>query len=232
MKNPLSILSRKEKILWITSLTVVALANILSGSFNILTFCTALIGVTAVLFQAKGNIWGQIFITIFAVLYGIISWNFRYYGEMMTYLGMALPMALWAIYTWAVHPSDNDPHAVKIRRLAPMHYAVLVISGAAVTYVFYLILAHFDTPNLVFSTISITTSFYAAALTMLRSSFYAFWYALNDLVLIVLWVYASTKDPMYIPMVINFMVFFLNDVYGFYSWKKREKVQEGGSNGL
>ena len=60
---------------------------------------------------------------------------------------------------------------------------------------------------------------------MLRSTFYAFWYAMNDLVLIVLWVYASTKDPSYIPMVINFAVFFLNDLYGFYSWKKREKVQ-------
>ncbi len=225
MKNPFLILSRKEKILWAVSLIIVALANILSGSFDYLTFFTALIGVTAVLFQAKGNIWGQIFITIFAVLYGIISLQFHYYGEMMTYLGMALPMALWAIYTWMRHPSESDPHAVKIRRLKPMHYVILVISGAAVTYVFYLILARFNTPNLVFSTISITTSFYAAALTMLRSTFYAFWYAMNDLVLIVLWVYASTKDPSYIPMVINFAVFFLNDLYGFYSWKKREKVQ-------
>ena len=50
-----------------------------------------------------------------------------------------------------------------------------------------------DTPNIVFSTISVTTSFLAASLTMLRSSYYALGYAMNDIVLIVLWVLASLK---------------------------------------
>ncbi len=94
-----------------------------------------------------------------------------------------------------------------------------------VTVVFYYILMLLDTPNIVFSTISIVTSFLAAALTMLRSSYYAVGYAANDVILIVLWVLASLENPAYIPVVVNFVIFFVNDMYGFVSWKKREVRQ-------
>lgn len=92
---------------------------------------------------------------------------------------------------------------------------------------FYELLKYLNTPNLMFSTVSIVTSFLAATLTMLRSSYYALGYASNDIVLIILWVMASIKDPSYFPVVVNFMIFFLNDMYGFISWKKREaKIEE------
>lgn len=75
----------------------------------------------------------------------------------------------------------------QIQKLNRRHIIGLAISGTAVTAVFYFILAALDTPNLVFSTISVITSFLAAALTMLRSSYYALGYAANDIVLIILW---------------------------------------------
>lgn len=31
---------------------------------------------------------------LFSLLYGIISYAFAYYGEMITYLGMTMPMAV------------------------------------------------------------------------------------------------------------------------------------------
>ncbi len=97
--------------------------------------------------------------------------------------------------------------------------------GAGGGMMMLLILAKLDTSNIVFSTISIITSFFATSLTMLRSFYYAIGYAANDLVLIVLWVLASIENPGYIPVVVNFVIFFLNDMYGFVSWKKRELQQ-------
>ena len=224
MSNPVKALSKKERIFWIVSLVIVAISNFFSGDFNVLTLMAALIGVTAVLFGAKGNVWGQILISVFAVLYGIISWQYRYWSEMITYLGMSLPMALWSIYTWIKNPS-GDNSAVKINKLKSKHYVLLVLSEIAVTVGFYFILRYFDTPNLIFSTLSVSTSFMAATLTMLRSSYFAMWYAMNDVILIVLWVLASITNPMYIPVVVNFAVFLSHDLYGLYSWKKRERHQ-------
>lgn len=201
------------------------LSNIIPGNFDLLTLAATLVGVTSLVFAAKGNVWAQILMVVFSILYGIISFRFRYWGEMITYLGMTLPMAVWSIFTWVKNPSEENGNQVQIQKLSLKQVFLLVLSTAAVTAVFYFILVALKTPNIVFSTISVTTSFVAASLTMMRSSYYAAGYAANDLVLIVLWVLASLKNPVYIPMVVNFAVFFLNDMYGFFSWKKREKLQ-------
>lgn len=222
MNNPIKTLTKREWLLWICSLAAVLISNILPGQLDILTLAAALIGVTSLIFAAKGNVWAQILMIIFSILYGIISYRFRYWGEMITYLGMTLPMAVWSTVTWIRNPSADNGSEVEIQRLNRKHIGGLVIFTAAVTVVFYYILKALGTPNMVFSTISVTTSFLAASLTMLRSSYYALGYAANDIVLIVLWILASLKDPAYIPVVVNFSIFFLNDMYGFISWKKRE----------
>ena len=181
------------------------------------------IGVTALIFAAKGNVWSQILMTIFCILYAVISWRFCYWGEMITYLGMSLPMSVWSIITWAKNSSESG-NSVAIQKLTLKHIAGLIMFGILITLIFYFILRALNTPNIVFSTISITTSFLASALTLLRSSYYALGYASNDIVLIVLWILASFKNPVYLPVAFNFMIFLINDLYGFISWKKRETM--------
>ncbi len=223
MNNPIKSLSRKEWAIWIGSLIIVAVSNIISNNIDWLTFIATLVGVTSLIFAAKGNVWAQILMILFSILYGIISYRFRYWGEMITYLGMSMPMAIWSTITWLKNPSKESKNEVAIQRLKWKHIAALMFFSIIVTGGFYLILQALDTPNIVFSTISITTSFLAASLTMLRTSYYALGYASNDIVLIVLWVFASMKNPVYIPVVVNFVIFFFNDMYGFISWKSRER---------
>lgn len=55
-------------------------------------------------------------------------------------------------------------------------------------------------------------------------------YAVNDIVLIVLWVMASASDVSYLSVVICFAVFILNDIYGFLSWPEMRKRQEKHSD--
>lgn len=222
MNNPIRSLSKKEWAIWIGSLLVVTISNVISGDIDLLTLFAALVGATSLIFAAKGNVWAQILMIVFSILYGIISWRFRYWGEMITYLGMTLPMAVWSTITWIKNPSEENGNEVAIQKLNWKHAATLSFFCFIVICVFYFLLRVLDTPNVIFSTISIMTSFLAAALTMLRSSYYALGYAANDIVLIVLWILASRENPMYIPVVVNFLIFFFNDMYGFVSWKKRE----------
>ena len=77
-----------------------------------------------------------------------------------------------------------------------------------------------------FSTISVTTSFVAVYFTFLRSPYYALGYAANDIVLIILWTLASMENISYLPMVVCFVMFLANDLYGFYNWRKMRKRQE------
>lgn len=222
MKLPFSSFNIYDWILWIGSICFIIVANITSADFNILITSAAVIGVTSLIFAAKGNFWAQILMIIFSILYAIVSYQFRYWGEMITYLGMTLPMSVWSSITWFKN-KNGEENQVKIASMNKHKWCILLVSNAIVTTIFYFILEILDTPNMIFSTLSITTSFFAAALTILRSSFYAFFYALNDLVLIVLWVLATIEDPVYFPVIINFVIFFVNDIYGFINWRKREK---------
>lgn len=224
MHDPIKDLTAKEWVLWLCSLLAAIVSNLLSGNVGVLTPAAVCIGITSLIFAAKGNVWSQILMIIFSILYGIISWRSHYWGEMITYLGMTLPMAVWSTITWLKNPSENGKE-VAIQKLTKKHTVGLIFFGIITTAVFCFILKALDTPNIFFSTLSITTSFFAAALTMLRSPFYALGYAANDIVLIVLWISASLNDPQYIPVAVNFAIFFFNDMYGFISWKKRAGLQ-------
>ena len=81
-------LTKREWLIWLSSLAIVLVSNLLTADLDILTLAAALIGVTSLIFAAKGNVWAQILMVVFSILYGIISFRFRYWGEMITYLGM------------------------------------------------------------------------------------------------------------------------------------------------
>lgn len=229
-KNPFKSLKKHELILWIISVITVAVSNILAGNTAPSTLFGTLIGVTALIFVARGDVWGQVLSVIFCILYGITSYKFRYYGEMITYLCMSMPIDLMSIFTWLRHPAEKNKNEVKIHRLTAWQKVFMIFSAIAVTAALGWVLKVLDTPNLFFSTVSITTSYLASFLMLYRSSYYAVAYAANDIVLIILWILASIDDFSYFPMIICFVMFFINDIYGFIAWKKREIKQKHRSH--
>ena len=216
-------LSTFEKLLWLTSVICVWGSFVLSNQNEWMTLVASLIGVTALIFVAKGDVLGQILTIVFSLIYGVISYRFRYYGEIITYLGMTAPIAFLSVITWLKHPYSKQE--VKVSEITKKQSIILTIVTIVVTILFGIILKKLGTTNLGFSIISITTSFLASSLMMLRSHYYAIAYAANDVVLIILWSLASVANIMYLPMVICFVVFFVNDLYGFINWKKMKSYQ-------
>ncbi|MBQ8086414.1 MAG: nicotinamide mononucleotide transporter [Lachnospiraceae bacterium] len=218
-------LNKYELLLWMCSVLLLTITFIINPNKDLLNFIATIVGVTSLILNAKGDALGQVLMVIFSILYGIISFKFRYYGEMITYVGMTGPIAALSVVTWLRNPYSE--REVKVSHMNLKKWVLLTLSTIAVTWLFYYILRYFDTPNLFFSTISITTSFAAATLTMLRSPYYAVFYSLNDIILIILWVLATLETPSYYTMILCFVVFLINDIYGYYSWRKMRKRQEG-----
>lgn len=225
--NPFKDLTIFERILLTISLVVVSLSFMLSPEKDWLTLIVSLIGVIDLIFVAKGYLLGQILGIVFSVLYGIISFIFHYYGEVITYMGMTAPMAIASLVSWIKHPYKNTKE-VEIQRMNSRQVVLMFILTSLVTVAFYFILKALSTANLLFSTISIATSFLAVYMTYMRSPFYAIAYGLNDIVLITLWILASIANPAYIPMIFCFVMFLANDTYAFVAWMKRMKKQEKG----
>lgn len=225
LKEKMGYFSRSEIILWCSSVILVVLSFCVFDRENYLTLAASLVGVTSLIFNAKGNPFGQFLMVIFSLIYGIISFAFAYYGEMITYLGMTMPMAIFALVSWLRNPYNGNRAEVRVNTISKAETVWMWIMTAGITVLFYFILAHFHTANIVPSTLSVTTSFLAVYLTFRRSPYFALAYAANDVVLIVLWVLASLCEARYVSVVVCFAAFFANDIYGYLSWQKMKKRQ-------
>ncbi len=217
--------SRNEIILWCASVLLIIGAFCVFDGEEYLTLVASLVGVTSLIFNAKGNPIGQLLMIIFSIIYGIISLEFAYYGEMITYLCMTMPMSIFALISWIKNPYNGNKSEVRINRISRKEHIFMWILSGAVTACFYFVLSALNTSNLIPSTISVTTSFLAVYLSFRRSSYFALAYAANDVVLIILWTLASISDVSYISVVVCFCAFLANDIYGFINWSRMEKKQ-------
>ena len=217
--------TKGEVALWGASVTLILAAFLIFDRVNYMTLAASLIGVTSLIFNAKGNPIGQGLMVVFSLLYGMISYRCAYYGEMATYLGMTGPMAMFALVAWLRNPYKGNKAEVAVNRLRAGEWVAALALTVVVTVAFYFILDYFGTANMLPSTLSVTTSFIAVYLTFRRSPFFALAYAANDLVLIVLWILAAMEDVSYLSVMICFVLFLVNDVYGYISWRKMEQRQ-------
>ena len=225
MKKHIHYFTRTEILLWSVSAALIVSAFLIFDRVNFLTLAASLVGITSLIFCAKGNPVGQALMIVFSVLYGIISLTFSYYGEMITYLGMTMPMAIVSLISWLRNPYNSGKSEVRVNRISRRELVFALLLTAVVTMVFYFILRAFDTANLIPSTVSVTTSFFAAYLTFRRSPWFAAAYAANDLVLIVLWTLAAFSDVSYLSVTVCFAAFFVNDLYGFVNWRRMARRQ-------
>ena len=230
MKKLFSYFTKAELTLWLCSVTVIVASFLVFDKTGYLTLTASLIGVSSLIFCAKGNPVGQVLMIIFSLLYGYISYGFAYYGEMVTYLGMTLPMSVFSLVSWLRNPYKGNKSVVAVNRVGKKEIPFMLLLTFGITIVFYFILKHLGTANLLPSTLSVATSFAAAYLTFRRSPFFALLYAINDTVLIILWILAALKYTSYISVIICFAVFLINDLYGFFNWKRMERAQKRNIN--
>lgn len=134
-------------------------------------------------------------------------------------------MSVFALISWLRNPYESGKAEVRVNSISRREGVFACLLSLAVTFVFFFILRAFHTANLLPSTISVTTSFLAVYLTARRSPLYAVAYAANDLVLIVLWSLAAMQDFSYLSVVVCFVMFFANDIYGFYNWSRMRRRQ-------
>lgn len=215
-----------EWFIWGISVVSILTAFLVFDRSNVLTLTASLIGVTALIFYAKGNPIGHVLMIAFAITYAIISYTYAYYGEMITYLAMALPMCVIGLISWCRNPYKKGKAEVKVNRVRPKEYVIMFALTVLVTVIFYYILKTMGTSNLFVSTLSIATSFIPAYLTFRRSPYYALGYVANDVVLVVLWAIASIESTACVSVTVCFMAFLVNDLYGFICWRKMQKRQE------
>ena len=220
--NPFKGFKKFEWALWLSSLAAITAAHFISNGEDVLSLIASLIGVTSLIFAARGDVIAPMLFIAFAIIYAVISYFSGYYGEMIIYLGMQLPVSCASLVTWLKNRGADAK--VKVGTLTPKKLIITLALAVCVTVPFYFLLEYFNTLNLIPSTISVATSVCALFLMSLRIPQYALAFILNDIVMIVLWSLTLAESIDHISLVVCFSIFLVNDGYTFISWLKRQRA--------
>ena len=180
------------------------------------------IGFFSALNQAKGHVVGQIVGVLLAILYSIMSYNNKYYGEVIIYLIIILPLYISGIYTWLKN-KDKKSEKVKQNNLSGKELYSLLGINIALFVGLYFLLKYFNTNNLLVSTISMNINLTATYLLVRRSRYSFLFYLINAFILLILWGLPVLKgNLLLLPMVFDAILLLINNIYGLHSWTKNK----------
>lgn len=107
--------TKLEKILLFGSVILVSLVGVIFKSDLLTTLCS-IVGIITALLLAKGKNLGQIFGLLIVALYSIVSFKNGFYGEVIIYLCIMLPMYIIGIVSWIRH-QNKDTDTVEVNKI-------------------------------------------------------------------------------------------------------------------
>lgn len=225
IRNPFKGFTKFEWALWISSLAAITATHFAVGGGDTLSLVASLIGVTSLIYAARGDVIAPCLFIAFAIIYAVISYFSGYYGEMIIYLGMQLPISCVSLVSWFKNRGEGA--RVKISALTWKKLLFALGLAAIITVPFYFLLEYFNTLNLIPSTVSVATSVTALCLMALRIPQFALAFILNDIVMIVLWSLTLSTSLEHISLVVCFSIFLINDGYTFINWLRKARSSRG-----
>lgn len=225
IKKFLSYFSIFEWCLWLLGIISVTVSFACADSRDIFSFLSSILGLTSLILMAKGNFIGLIFGIVFAVLYSIFAYTQRYYGEMIIYSCIYLPLKISAIIIWIKNKFGKNKMEVTVNAIKPLEWVISSIVIALITVGCYFLLEKINTDNLIVSTVSFVPSLAATYFMLRRSEYYSICYIFNDIVMVTLWSLKLSNGLEALPSVIAFSFFIVNDLYSFINWRKIKKKQ-------
>ena len=209
-----------EIFLLLSSIAIIIFSGVFCKS-TILTIICSITGILCALMQAKGKIMSQFIGLVLVVLYSILSFENKYYGEVLIYIFIMLPLFVSGIISW-IKNVDKETNIVNENELSKKEWIILTTISIILFIGLYYLLKYFNTSQLFVSTLSMVTSLFATYLVARRSKYGFLFYIGNDIILFILWGMPVIYGQLIlIPMLISPLIYFINDSYGWISWNRR-----------
>ena len=214
-----------EKSLLCFSVVIVSLVGILTKS-SFLPTITSIVGIITALLLAKGKNLGQTFGILIVILYSTLSFKNRFYGEVIVYVCLMLPMYIMGTISWIRH-QNKKTNTVDVNTIKVKEWIIAILVSIITFVLIYLLLKQFNTNQLFISSLSVIDSLFAVYLSFRRSKYSFLLYVVNDIVLILLWGIPVLNGQLnLIPILLNPIINMINDSYEIYNWKRLEKIQK------
>ena len=211
-----------EKLYLSLGLLLTIIISIITKS-SIISMLYVITYITNALLSSKGKPECYIFGFIGMIFYGYLSFSQKYYGEVLILLFLATPVMIMGVISWL---KNKDDESIIINTLSKKEIILAILSQVVMFFLYYYILKLFNTSMLVVSSLSIVMSLLALYFGSRRSEICYYFYLLNDIVGITLWIMPILNgEKAMFSVIFGPLLLFINDIYGVYNWKRIKKKQ-------
>jgi len=212
-----------EILLLVIGLGGIVACFFISTEKSYLSLFASVVGVVSVVFTAKKLQFAPVISIGYNILYAVVAFTQKFYGEVIVYLCVLLPLSILTLIGWLRSRANADA-TIEPRKIGKKETIILAALLAPISVGMYFLLLVLDTPNILVSTISFVTAFYAAYLLFRKNAFYAVIYTINSIFVIILWTITTIEQGIqFLPMVVNFVLFCILDVYAIFNWFRQSK---------
>lgn len=210
------------ELAWLVLSTVIMIALSIIWGDSTLALISGITGILGVVLAAKGKVSTYLFATINVAIYAWLTFNNHLYGEFMLNAFYYIPMNFVGFYLWSRH-KDEESGDVEGKTLTMKQLVILLITVAVVVVVYWQILSHIGGQLALIDAMS--TVFSVVALIMQVARYAEQWllWIIVNVVSVVMWGLLLGKDPSAVTMVVMWVAYLFNSVYGYINWKKLAK---------
>ncbi|MBQ5310515.1 MAG: nicotinamide mononucleotide transporter [Oscillospiraceae bacterium] len=213
---------KKSDIFWLIFANAAVLAVSLYMGDTALSIIASLTGVTCVIFCGQGKMSTYIFGTINVVLYAIVAWQAKYYGEVMLNLLYYFPTNILGWFVWKKNMDESTKEVEKKRMTIGQDILVVVLSAAGIfAYSFVLKMLGGNLPLV--DSMSTVLSITAQILMIKRFTEQWILWIVVDAVSVIMWAAAFMNGTETVAVLLMWVVYLINAILMFIKWYKGSK---------
>lgn len=216
---------KKAELIWMAFCSLAILGLSLNMQDTPLGIIAALTGTWYTLWAGKGKISCYFFGIINSICYGLISYQYRFFGEVMLNLGYYLPMMFVGIFCWKNHLSDHG--VIKKTSLSLKGKAVLLLSTLMAIILYGLLLKCLNGRTPYLDSLTTILSIAAMIMTVKRcSEQWLLWIIVNT-ASIIMWLNVFLQNGSAISSLLMWIISLANGFIFYFQWAKEVKKQNG-----
>lgn len=212
------------QILWLFSANGIILGVSIYLGDTVLGILASLTGVTCTILCGMGRVSNYFFGAINIVLYAIVAWKAKYYGEVMLNLLYYFPTNIIGWVVWSRHLDEGKNEVDKNRMTRRQELLLAVISVVGVLGYSWLLKVLGGNLPLVDS---ISTVLSVIAQILLIKRFMEQWviWIIVDTVSVIMWIAAFFTGGESVAVLMMWSVYLANGVIMFVKWLKESKQE-------
>lgn len=130
-----------------------------------------------------------------------------------------IPMNFIGFYLWSRH-KDEKSGEVEGKALTPKQIVILLAATAVIVIIYWKILTHLGGQLALIDAMSTVFSVIALIMQVARYAEQWLLWIIVNIVSVIMWILLIGKDSSAVTMVVMWIAYLFNSIYGYYNWKK------------